>query len=117
MKTPGSNAIAMKELILVLHKGPVSKYQMQELTGLGNTTVSRWIQMLHRAELAYVADWKRVGTRGNWTALWAFGYQRADAIKPKALTNAEYLKRYRARKAHESRTTTTKEGVIRHVAD
>lgn len=116
MKNPGSHATAMKELILALHKGPVSKYTLQDLTGLGNTTVSRWMQMLHRSELVYIADWSRVGTRGNWTAMWAFGYQRADKPKPKALTNAEYLKRYRLRKAHEARTTRN-EGVIRHVAD
>jgi predicted DNA-binding WGR domain protein len=106
----------MKELILAVHQGPVSKYKLQELTGLGNTTVSRWMQMLHRSQLVYIAKWDRVGTRGNWTALWAFGYQRVDALKPKPLTNAEYLKRYRQRKAAEARTTQTKKG-LKHVAD
>lgn len=116
MKNPGLNATAMKELLLALHGRPVSKYELQDITGLTNTTVSRWISMLHRAELVYISDWSRVGTRGNWTALWSFGYKTSDAPKPKPLTQSQYAKRWRLKIAAKARTTTT-EGVIRHVAD
>lgn len=41
---------------------------------------------------------------------------RQDALKPKALSSAEYNKRYRANAAAKARITK-EEGVIRHVAD
>ena len=115
-KNPGPTAIAMKELILLLHKSPRTKYELQDLVGVCNTTVSRWMNMLHRESLVYIYSWERTGSRGCWTAKWRWGYMRQDALKPKALSSAEYNKRYRANAAAKARITK-EEGVIRHVAD
>jgi len=115
-KNPGPTAIAMKELMLLLHKSARTKYELKDLVGVSNTTISRWINMLHRAQLVYIYSWERIGGRGNWTARWEYGYQRLDALKPKALTSSEYNKRARAKAANAARTIKS-EGIIYHVAD
>jgi len=115
-KNPGPTAIAMKELILLLHKAPRTKYELKELVGVCNTTVSRWMNMLHREGLVYVESWERTGARGSWTARWMWGYLHQDALKPKALSSSEYNRRYRINLVKRARTTT-ENGVTRHVAD
>lgn len=116
VRPPGPTAIAMKELMLVLHTAPRTKYELKDLTGVCNTTISRWMGMLHRAQLIYIVSWERTGQRGAWAARWQYGYQKTDAVRPKALSSSEYNKRARAKAANAARTTKT-EGVIRHVAD
>ena len=88
-----------------------------EATGLCNSTVSRWLRVLHNwPNLVYIESWRRVGTRGNWSAVWSAGFYMPDALKPKALSNAQYNKRWRAKNAKEAQLSTPAKGVIRHVA-
>ena len=69
-------------------------------TGLTNSTVSRWLRLLHiRPGLVYIAAWRRLGARGNYSAVWSAGFWETDALKPKPLTMSEYNKRWRKKQA------------------
>lgn len=93
------NLLAMKDLLVQLHKRPLSKTQLREVTGLSNSTISRWMARLHtKPNLVYIESYRK-GRRGNPTAIWAAGYMMTDAVRPRALTPTEYSRTYRAKKA------------------
>lgn len=122
MKSPVSNIqlLSFKHILNLLHKKPLNLYELEELTGLANNTVNRWIRLLHSNyphNLIYIHHYDRTGSRGNWTRYWAVGIGFQDAPKPKPLTNSEYNKRWRHRKARESRISSPQQGVICHAAD
>lgn len=100
------NITAFKVLLAAMAVMPKSKKQLHEITGLTDTTISRWMRVLSSGKdrIVYIADWKRFSTRGDYTAMWAMGYGMADAPKPKALTMSEYNKRWRA--TQEKKATT-----------
>lgn len=78
-----------------------------EATGLTNSTVSRWLKFLHvRPGLVYIAEWRRVGTRGNLSAVWSAGFWETDALKPKPMTMSQYNKRWREKQTKLSTRTT-----------
>lgn len=112
------NITAFKVLLAAMAVMPKSKKQLQEITGLTNTTISRWMTVLHsgKDKIVYIADWKRFAQRGNYTAMWTMGYGMADAPKPKALTMSEYNKRWRATQEVKNTVTTdtSKSGVLIH---
>ena len=107
-------AVAFKELALALH-GPknLSRPEIGEVTGLTNSTVSRWIQMLRDAKLVYVADYRRDSDRGNWIELFHWGYMRPDATRPKRMSDREYRSRYNIRR--QKRVIITEKG-LKHVS-
>jgi len=116
---PSTNAtvIAVKILLRALYIQPLTKAELHEVTGMTNTTISRWIKVLHtKPGMVYISGYKRVGERGCWSALWSFGFGQIDALRPRALTMSEYNVRWRERKAREARILATPIGVI-HVAD
>jgi transcription initiation factor IIE alpha subunit len=91
------SAMTFAEMIKLLHEGEYTKKLIQEKLGIANNTVQRWLEVLYRRKLVYIAAWER-GPRGNPAAMWAFGYEMEDAPKPKPLTTTEYAQRYRAKK-------------------
>jgi len=113
------NVSALKILLNAIIVRARTQPEIMELTGLCNSTVSRWIRYLHVStpevrNLVYIYEWTRTGDRGNWAACWKFGYAMSDAPKPKALSSGQYSKRWRARKVKESQITVTDKG-IKHV--
>jgi transcription initiation factor TFIIIB Brf1 subunit/transcription initiation factor TFIIB len=110
------NVIALKYLAVALSEKPRTQPEIMEVSGLANSTVSRYLRILHqKPNVVYIADWRRIGTRGNWSAVWAWGYKAYDVPKPKPLTSGEYNKRWRKKKLHESLVKQTETGVI-HVS-
>ena len=112
------NVTAFKALMSAMAVRPRSKSELHELTGLTNTTISRWMAVLanpkDKERVAYIAEWKRFADRGCYTAMFAMGYGMPDAPKPKALTHSEYAKRWRAKQVKLASTsiTHTSTGVI-----
>ena len=109
------NITAFKALCSAMAVRPRSKTELHELTGLTNTTISRWMNVLSAGKdrIVYVAEWKRFGDRGCYTAMWALGYGMPDAVKPKALTHSQYAKRWRAKQGQKEATVSqTPTGLI-----
>jgi transcription initiation factor TFIIIB Brf1 subunit/transcription initiation factor TFIIB len=108
-----ANAAILKLICTSLSDKQLTQTELIEITGLTNSTVSKWLALFHRApNCVYIADWRRTGERGNWSAVWAWGYKEFDKPKPKPLTSAEYNKRWRAKKAKERKITLTEKGTI-----
>lgn len=112
------NLYSVKTLLALLHRKHLTQPQIVEQTGLVNSTVSRWLGALHSKpeNLVYIASWKRTGSRGCYSAVWASGYCLEDAPKPLPLTASQYAKRWRKSVAREDRTIEVKPGVIKHVS-
>ena len=109
---------AFKAMMSAMAVRPRSKTELQELTGLANSTISRWMAVLSnpndKHRIVYIAEWKRFAERGNWTAMFMMEYGMPDAPKPKPLTMSEYNKRWRANQLKLASTSiiTTSTGVI-----
>jgi hypothetical protein len=115
------NVAVLKVLLNAIAIRPRTQPEIIELTGLSNSTVSRWLRFLHvhtkgSRNLVYISEWKRTGERGNWSACWSLGYDMPDAIKPKPLTMSEYNKRWRKKQAKQPTVTVTDKG-IKHVVE
>lgn len=106
---------AIQALLLGIWNNPLSQPEIQEITGLTNSTVSRYLRRF-KGKLVYIAEWKRAGKRGNYTALWASGFYQLDAPKPKPLSMSQYNKRWRMKKVQSGKVTTTEKGII-HVSE
>lgn len=118
--TSYQNVTAIKMLANAL-SGITGKTQPEilEITGLCNSTISRWLRFLNTSTkeskaLVYISGWKRTGERGNYSALWSWGFNCLNAPKPKAKTQAEYHKRWRDRKIFSKNVTIkqTEQGTI-----
>lgn len=111
------NITAFKVMMFAMAQRARSKTDLHELTGLTNTTISRWMTVLSKGKdrIVYIDRWERKGTRGCYTAMWKMGHGIPDAVKPKPLTQSEYAKRWRAKIAKKPSVTQTSIGVI-HVA-
>lgn len=112
------NITAFKALMSAIAVRPRSRSELHEITGLCNTTISRWMAVLanphDKHRVAYIAEWKPPGRSGWPTALFAMGYGMPDAPRPKALTASQYKKRARAKavKLASTQTIHTSTGVI-----
>lgn len=100
------NIAAFKALMVALHHKAYSKTELHELTGLTNTTISRWIRVLHTGKdrLVYIERYQLLGKAGWHTAFWRAGHNMPDAIKPKAKTSTEYSRKRRRRLLLEAST-------------
>lgn len=117
------NVAALKVLLNAIAIRPRTQPEIIELSGLCNSTVSRWLRFLHAStketkNLVYIADWRRTGRGGNPSACWALGYGMADVPKPKPLTQAEYSRRSKQKKllAATKQIVQTDKG-IKHVIE
>jgi hypothetical protein len=111
------NAAILKLICTSLSKQALTQKELIEITGLANSTISRWLALFHRKpNCVYIADWKRTSDRGQWAAMWAWGYLGFDKPKPKPLTMAQYNARWRTKVKSAARTKVTEKGLI-HVAD
>lgn len=90
-------------MLRLLHDGDKSKTELAEELGVTNTTVTKWMFLLGSdkpkmpGRLVYISSWRQ-GPRGNPAALWTYGFEMPDAVKPKPLTGTQYAQRYRAKK-------------------
>lgn len=91
------NASAFANLCLLLNQGEYTKHQMAEGVGITIGTCLKWVNMLHRMKLIYIAGWNR-GLAGAPAAVWTWGFEGRDAPRPKAMTQAQYSDRYRSKK-------------------
>lgn len=91
-------------MLRMLHEGDVSKIKIREELGIGTGTEVKWMKLLGSDQpnkpgrLVYISGWDRNGTRGNWMALWSYGFEMPDAPKPKPMTATQYHQRYKAKK-------------------
>lgn len=103
------NISAFKALMAAMAVRARSKAELHEITGLTNTTISRWMAVLSTGKdrIVYVESWERKGERGCYTAMWRMGHGMPDAVKPKPLTHSQYAKRWRAKQLNAAAVTTT----------
>jgi DNA-binding MarR family transcriptional regulator len=109
--------VGLKTLLTAIEKKPMTQPEIIELTGLQNSTVSRWLARLHiKPALVYIESYRRTGSRGQWAKVWSAGFNKEDAVKPEPLTSSQYNKRWRNKQIAKPIITNPKPGVIRHVA-
>lgn len=96
---PGPNPIAYCELILALHKKPMSRKDIVEQVGICEATTTRWLNLLKAKNLIYVVYWRYAG--GQPVAHWMFGYMQESAPRPKPKTSAEMCREWRKRQAEK----------------
>jgi hypothetical protein len=89
-------ATGFAELCLALNEGEYTKPQLVEKTGLAMNTVVKWLNVLKRRHLIYVAAWTRPA-RGCPAAVFAWGYMEVDKPRPKPKSSSEYSSNYRNR--------------------
>lgn len=90
-----ANATALVTLIhLLMTADPMTKEKMVEKVGVHMGAIVKWTRLLRNKELIYIAEYVRVGNRGQWAARWTWG-KKKDAEKPKPLSQAEYSRRKR----------------------
>lgn len=70
---------------------------IHEKTGLGKTTIHRWIKSLHEAGEVHISSWRRVEGGGPFMAVYAPGAGEDAQCRLKPLTEAQKSRRYRAR--------------------
>jgi len=92
-----ANATAFAELCLLLNDSEYTKEELSEKTGLVIGTVTKWMAILQRRKLVYICEWRK-GIAGAPAAVWAWGYEKSDAPRPKPMTQAQYDARRRAKK-------------------
>jgi hypothetical protein len=110
------NAILLKKLLNAIHLRPRTQVEIQEYTGLANSTVSGWLRLLHEhstrdPNIVYISGWRSSG-RGNPAALWSVGIGMADVPKPKPLTSSQHNKRWRAKQLKINCKQTTPERTV-----
>jgi hypothetical protein len=90
-------------MLRMLHDGDVSKTKIREELGIATGTEVKWLKLLGSdnpkmpGRLVYISGWSRTGTRGNYAALWSYGFEMQDAPKPKALTHTQHSRKRRAK--------------------
>ena len=110
-------AIAWKHMIALMCAREVNRAQIKEATGLSQTTINRWLAVLHQApnNLIYISRYSRSVTAGPYTEWYSFGFCQQDVPRPRPLTKVERNKKAR-RKYRTDRSLETK-GIIRHESD
>lgn len=96
MIVPGTTAIAVSHLIAVLVDGGRTYCEMARETGLHYHTVRRYVLALHNRKLIHIESWKKVSSKGNQSAIWAWG-RGVDAKRIPPKTVIEKQREHRAR--------------------
>lgn len=109
-------AIAWKHLIALTCTREVNRAQIREATGLSQTTVNRWLAVLHQApgNLIYISKYTRSATVGPYTEWYSFGFCQQDVPRPRPLTKVE--RNRKARRKYRTDRSSEEKGIIRHVS-
>lgn len=90
------NAMTAAHMIGEMLDGPSSAKMLSEVSGMQLPSVWRWMRALHKAGVIRIVGWERDQQGSFRIALYQLGRGK-DAPKPSKMTNAERLRRYRAK--------------------
>jgi hypothetical protein len=109
-------AIAWKHMIALMCVRETNRAQIREATGLSQTTVNRWLAVLHQApnNLIYISKYTRSATVGPYTEWYSFGFCQQDVPRPRPLTKAE--RNRKARRKYRTDRSSEEKGIIRHAS-
>ena len=71
---------------------------LAEIVGVNLGTIIIWMRYLHKRKLVFICEYRRNHQIGAPESIWTWGFEEKDAPRPKAKTQAEYSKTYRAKK-------------------
>lgn len=94
------NAMAVAEMIKGIQDGCHTLYELSDMSGLSIQTVRHYCNVLHKARVIHVCDWREDAKGGKTLRVFSMGYGD-DAKKPKPMSSRDACARYRARKKHE----------------
>lgn len=83
-------------LDLVLEHRQMTAHQIASSTRISVRQAQRIIKFLRSRKKLYIVSWRRIGTRGSPTPVYAIGAAQ-DAPKPARLTATEYQRAWRER--------------------
>jgi len=89
------DVVAITTLLHALNEGTYSQIQLQEMTGMCNQSIGRWLRAVKKKKLIFIAEWHKHGK--VWVAYYQWGFEEPDAPKPKPLTNKEHCSNYAER--------------------
>lgn len=90
-------AIGFISVIRLLQSGDWTRDDLMAETGVCSPTITKYLKLLHAPgnNCIYICDWKRKGTRGNWIAIYAWGWLEPDVPRPTPMTQAQYHQRWK----------------------
>lgn len=87
-RAESSEILAFVSAIEAMQDSPHHGVSLAEATGIYPRAARHLMQALHRAGLAYIAEWDDRGTAGHGAPMYAFGMGRKDVKKPAPITEA-----------------------------
>ena len=117
VSTPTQQGLGMIAVIKSVMEDRYLSREIAELTGQKQETVARYLRMLHRAKLVYVAGYGCTYNGGKHPRykLWAWGPGKEDAKKPARLPYEDVLKRRRERYYRDKIYATEKKALGKQV--
>lgn len=88
--------VATTELIFLLNDGEYTQVELQNLTGLSNSPIGRWLRKFKQKKLIYICEWRQRGKIK--VPVYTWGYEEEDVKKPRPMTQQEYNARSRDKK-------------------
>ncbi len=110
------DCIALKKLIWALNNGNYKQKTLQQICGLSNASMARWMKMLRGRvgrggkpieRLIYIESWTK---SGNQTVpVYTWGIETPDAPRPPPMTPKQYNERARIKYKLKQQTAAQKE--------
>lgn len=85
------------EMLAALMEAPVSPQDIHRITGLGKTTIYRYIKTLHDRRIIYISTWETKVFGGYYFPKYMFNFSgnTPDAVCPEPLSEKELARRVR----------------------
>ena len=111
-RAESSEILAFVSAIEAMQDSPHHGISLAEATGIYPRAARHLMQALHRAGLAYIAEWDDRGVAGHGAPMYAFGMGRKDVKKPAPISEAELNKKWSGLKMKRAADSKLMRGLV-----